>query len=276
MAKGIPSLREVWTIFDGLPLLYRTNVVDPPTGARTIVHIHGFAISGRYLLPTASLLAPDYLTFVPDLPGFGRSHHPAHPLSIDALGDAVVRFMDHVGVDRATLLSNSLGAPITGGVLDRHRDRVESVVLVSPAGGRYNLPALRGVAQMAVVGTREPLGMLPIALEDYARFGVRPSISLLLSMLRYPAVQRVAELTIPTLIVIGSRDTLVSERQITSRAVALPHVTAVVIEGAAHAVNFSHPEQLAQVVRCWLDGRPIVGDTAAKGRVRVFETPRQA
>ena len=73
-------LKDVWTIFDGLPLLYRTNAASPPDDARTIVHIHGFAISGRYLLPTASLLARRYATFVPDLPGFGRSHHPAKPL----------------------------------------------------------------------------------------------------------------------------------------------------------------------------------------------------
>ena len=50
-------LKDVWTILDGLPLLYRTNASPPPDGARTIIHIHGFAISGTYLLPTASRLA---------------------------------------------------------------------------------------------------------------------------------------------------------------------------------------------------------------------------
>jgi pimeloyl-ACP methyl ester carboxylesterase len=272
MERDTGPLREVWTIFDGLPLLYRTNATPVAVGARTIVHIHGFAISGRYLMPTASLLAPDYRTFVPDLPGFGRSLHPRRPLTIDRLGDAVVRFMDHVGVERAILLSNSLGAPITGAVIDTHPDRVEAAVLVSPAGGRYNLPVVKGVAQMALAGTREPLGMLPIALRDYSRFGVRPSLNLLRSMLAYPAAQRIREFRLPTLVVIGSRDPLVGERHISSVAIELPNVTAVVIEGAAHAINFSHPDQLAHVVRCWLEGRPIVGDPFAKGTIRVFET----
>jgi pimeloyl-ACP methyl ester carboxylesterase len=35
--------------------------------------MHGFGISGTYLEPTAALLAPHYRTFVPDLPGMGRS-----------------------------------------------------------------------------------------------------------------------------------------------------------------------------------------------------------
>ena len=52
--------------------------------------------------------------------------------------------MDHVGVDRAVLLGNSLGGPITGAVIDRHLDRVEAAVLVSPAGGRYNEPTPAG------------------------------------------------------------------------------------------------------------------------------------
>ncbi len=276
MARDPQTLREVWTIFDGLPLLYRTNAVPPPDGAPTIVHLHGFAISGTYLLPTAARLADRYRTFVPDLPGFGRSHRPPHALTIDALGDAVLRFMDHVGVEHAVLVSNSLGAPITGAVIDRSPDRVDAAVLVSPAGGRYNEPLLRALAQMAVVATREPLGMGPIAIRDYLRFGIWPSLALLRSMLAYPAAQRLREFVMPTLAVIGSRDPLISERHVARVAIELPNVTAVVIDGAAHAINYSHPDQLAHVIDAFLGGRPITGDPAAKGPVRVFETPSSA
>ncbi len=275
MGSRHETLRDVWTIFDGLPLLYRTNTTPPPDDARTIIHIHGFAISGRYLLPTASLLAPDYATFVPDLPGFGRSHHPVHPLTIDQLGDAVVRFMDQQGVQRAVLLGNSLGCPIIGSMLDEHVDRIEAVIFVSPAGGRYNLPIYRGVAQMALAGLREPPRMFPIALTDYARYGLIPSIDLLWSMLHYPTVQRLRELVVPALVVLGSRDPLVGEAWVAQRAAELPHVSVAVIDGAAHAINFSHPDQLANVVRCFLEGRTIEADPSAKGAVRVLATPLQ-
>jgi pimeloyl-ACP methyl ester carboxylesterase len=267
------TIKEAWTIFDGLPLLYRTNATPAPDHARTIIHIHGFAISGTYLLPTAALLATDYATFVPDLPGFGRSHRPPRPLTIDQLGAAVVRFMDQMGIERAVLLGNSLGCPIIGSMLDEHIDRIESIVFVSPAGGLYNLPIYRGVAQMALAGLREPPRMFPIALADYAHYGLMPSINLLDSMLHYPTLRRIQELVIPTLAVIGSRDPLVSERMVAQRAIELPHVTAAVIDGAAHAINFSHPHQLANVVRCFIEGRPITADPSAKGGVRVFQTP---
>ena len=222
MGSDPKTLKDVWTIFDGLPLLYRTNASLPPDGARTIIHIHGFAISGRYLLPTASRLATDYATFVPDLPGFGRSHRPPRPLTIDQLGEAVVRFMDQQGIERAVLLGNSLGCPIIASILDEHIDRVEAIVFVSPAGGLYNLPIYRGVAQMALAGLREPPRMFPIALADYAHYGLMPSINLLDSMLHYPTLRRLRELVVPTLVVIGSRDPLVSERVVTQRADRAP------------------------------------------------------
>ena len=72
---------------------------------------------------------------MPDLPGFGRSIDPRKTLTIDRLGDAVVRFMDQLGIERAILLSNAWGPDHRPGEIDRYRYWAEAVVLVSPAGG---------------------------------------------------------------------------------------------------------------------------------------------
>lgn len=267
------SLKEVWTTLDGRSLLYRTNAKgQPPADAPVMVHVHGFAISGRYLMPTAWRLAPDFRTYVPDLPGFGRSKRPPKPYDIPALAAALARFLDHVGVDRATLLGNSLGCPIIGDFVDQFPDRVERAIFVGPAGGQYNLPIRRGIRQLTLAALREPLGMAPIASEDYFRYGPIASIDLLKSMLRYPTAQRLAGMRMPVLAVMGSRDPLISESWLIEKASALPHVTAVVIDGAAHAINYSHPDQLANVVRAWMAGKPIADDPTAKGRVRVLMT----
>ena len=135
------SLREDWLDLDGRRLLYRTNAEPPPPAdAPVLIHVHGFAISGRYLMPTAWRLARDFRTYVPDLPGFGRSERPPHPFNIPELADALARFMDAVGVERATLLGNSLGCPIIGEFNDHFPDRVERVIFVSP-GRRALQPA---------------------------------------------------------------------------------------------------------------------------------------
>ena len=47
-----------------------------------VVHLHGFAISGAYLMPTARLLAGPRVNVVPDLPGYGRSRLRGAPLDL--------------------------------------------------------------------------------------------------------------------------------------------------------------------------------------------------
>ena len=65
------ALAERWTTIDGVDVFYRES--REPPAAPVMMHVHGFGLSGRYLLPTAERLAGDFHTLVPDLPGFGRS-----------------------------------------------------------------------------------------------------------------------------------------------------------------------------------------------------------
>lgn len=51
-------------------------------------------------------------------------------------------------------------------------------------------------------------------------------------------------------------------------------VTLVLITGAAHAVNFSHPGELAHVISSWLDDNPIVDDPDQPGLGTVLQIPR--
>jgi len=66
-------------------------------------------------------------------------------------------FMDQIGVERATLLGNSLGCPIIGEFLDHFPDRAERVIFVSPAGGLYNQQAHMIVMNTLVSGNDNPI-----------------------------------------------------------------------------------------------------------------------
>lgn len=79
----------------------------------------------------------DKWALVPDLPGFGRSINPDHALSIPEFADSAAAFLDEVGVERATIIGNSLGCAILASFAHRHPDRIERAVLVSPAGPDY-------------------------------------------------------------------------------------------------------------------------------------------
>ena len=49
-----------------------------------------------------------------------------------------------------------------------------------------------------------------------------------------------------------------------------------VIEGAAHAINFSHPGELANVIRLFMADEPIVDDPDSPGHATAYEIHRGA
>ncbi|MCS5733891.1 alpha/beta fold hydrolase [Herbiconiux daphne] len=285
------ALAERWTTVDGVDVFYRESPGpvgpagpvgqagppgSPEPATRTMMHLHGFGLSGRYLLPTAELLRDEFHTLVPDLPGFGRSGRPAEPLDVPELAHAAARFLDDRGVESATLVGNSMGCPVICEFAYHHPERIERAVLVSPAGGIYNQPLRRAIRQLARDGSREPASMMRVAAPDYLRFGVPSTLRLFRALTRYPSLDRLLALRIPTLVVLGSRDPLMPGpariREVARQSEN--HVLVVVIDGAAHAINFSNPGELANVIRQFMADKPIVDDPDAPGTARAYEIHR--
>jgi hypothetical protein len=49
-----------------------------------------------------------------------------------------------------------------------------------------------------------------------------------------------------------------------------------VVDRAAHAVNFSHPQELARAIESWLDGALLTDDARLPAGVRVIRVRRDA
>ena len=100
-----------------------------------MLHLHGFGMSGAYLVPTAERLAAEFHTYVPDLPGFGRSGNTLRPFDVTDLAHAAAEFLDDRSVDTATLVGNSMGCAVITEFAHLYPERLERAVLVAPAGG---------------------------------------------------------------------------------------------------------------------------------------------
>lgn len=268
--RPVAPLSPGWVVVDGIPMFHRF-ALDAPEDAPTLVHVHGFGISGTYLERTAALLAPRYRTYVPDLPGMGRSMRPDKTHDLPGLARALIGYCDAVGVERATLIGNSLGCPIIVAVAEMYPDRIERAVLVSPAGGPNNQPMGRAIRQMMFDAPREPLGLLPIAVGDYLRFGFIQGWDLFKAMTAYATLDHLQHLRMPTFVIAGLRDPLVKIERVHVFA-GLPHVDAVAVTGA-HALNFSHPELIAELIAEFMEGRPYAPPPGSTDSVVVLEIP---
>jgi len=260
---------------DGHRVFYRSS--PEVAGALPIVHVHGFGISGSSLMPTARALAPRATNIVPDLPGHGRSERWDDTLGIPALAHALIRCLDALGLGKVVLVANSMGCPVSLEIAHVEPDRVDRMVLVSPAGGQHNQGLARAVGQLALDGARESPRMARVAVPDYFRFGPVNTFNLFNELTRFPSLERIITSTVPTLAVIGSRDPLMpSPARVREVGRLAGDVTTVaLIEGAAHAINFSHPGELAHVIGSWLDGIEIVDDPGSPGLTRVLQLPRE-
>src|SRR3954447_21928921 len=266
--------RELRVEVQGRPGFVRMGPVVP--GSIPLVHVHGFAVSGSYLLPTARALAHRATTVVPDLPGYGNSAAWGHALGISSLSWVLLEVLTALGLERVVLIGNSMGGPVCLEVAHSAPERVAGVVLASPAGGMHNQPLVRALVQLARDVGRENPRMARLVLRDYLRFGPVNALQLFGELVRFPSLERLLRTPVPTLAVIGTRDPLMPTpwRVREVGRLAPPHLTIAVIEGAAHAMNYSHPGELAHVIRCWLDGREITDDPDEPGVARVLEIRR--
>ena len=266
-------LQPGWLVVDGLPMYHRHSTAAG-NDAPSMVHVHGFGISGTYLVPTAKRLASRFRTYVPDLPGMGRSMRPDQPLDLPGLARALISYCDAMGIEKTTFVGNSLGCPILVEIATTFPERIDRLILVSPAGGVYNRPMWRAVWQMSIDGTREPLGLLPIAVRDYMRFGVLQGFKLFKAMIQYPTVERVKNLTEPTLVIAGHRDPLIDFTRVAVFS-GLPHIDAVKVQGA-HALNFSRPEVTSALIDAYMSDQPLRTDDGVLSTVEILEIPDAA
>ena len=199
-----------------------------------------------------------------------------HALGIPSLAWALLEILDALGLERVVLVGNSMGGPVCLEVAHSAPERVAGIVLASPAGGMHNQPLARALLQLARDAWRENPRMARVVLPDYLRFGPVNALQLFGELMRFPSLERILRTPVPTLAVIGTRDPLMPPpwRVREVGRLAPPHLTIAVIEGAAHAMNFSHPGELAHVIGCWLDGREITDDPDEPGRAQVLEIRR--
>lgn len=78
-----------------------------------------------------------------DLPGFGgSSKNPQARYGLDDQAERLVRFLDHLGIQKCYMVGNSMGANISLAVGLKYPERVLGVVAIAPATSPRLVPAL--------------------------------------------------------------------------------------------------------------------------------------
>jgi pimeloyl-ACP methyl ester carboxylesterase len=117
---------------DGVRLRLRDT---GPRDAPALILLHGFGASLDTWEPWAEALSAHYRVVRFDLPGFGLTGPDPTGDYTDAREMKILTdLMDQLGIQRASLVGNSLGGRIAWGFTALNPDRVTRLVLISPDG----------------------------------------------------------------------------------------------------------------------------------------------
>ena len=213
----------------------RTNNGAPELEETPIVLVHGLA-SGRTLKPMIRALGRRPV-FAPDLPGFGMSDQPLHPLDVPGLADALRRWLFDNGLAPAILIGFSFGCQVAVDLAARYPAAVDRLVLVGPAFD----PEARTPGRLAMRWVRNAPHssprLAPAVMHDMIDALPWRSVRALRTALSYPIEDRLGEIEAPTLVVRPERDHLVPAEWTERVAELIPDAELVVLPKTAHSIG---------------------------------------
>lgn len=261
----------------------RLHLYDAGRGPAFVL-LHGLADeadSWRHVIPA---LAQTHRVIAPDLPGFGRSDRPKRAYTPGFFVQVVVGLLEKLGLEKVSLVGNSLGAEIAARLALEHSGLVSRLVLVdgpSLGGGvsrallRMLIPGLGEryytglrVSQDEAYATLRPyyadLEALPPEDRAFLRERVWARVwsdgqrRAFFSTFRQAALasltggsrfrEALKRLQVPTLIVWGEKDYIVPVASGRALAALIPHSRLEVIPGSGHLPQQEKPGELVRLL----------------------------
>jgi pimeloyl-ACP methyl ester carboxylesterase len=255
--------------------------------------VHGFRGDHHGLRRLINAL-PEHLVVVPDLPGFGASTpftQPGYEHTASGYESVVLALVEALELPRETvLLGHSFGSIVAAGVVARHPETFERLVLVNPicrpalqtsrsqsagtavAAGYYEasarLPRRAGEALLrarlivdvttaAMLTSRDRVTRAYVRDQHRAYFAAFSDPATLLEAYRSSITDSVrdvaAEIATPTLLIAGEKDPLGSVEGQVALAGMMQHARLEVIPQVGHLIHYETPHTAAAAIEDFLE-----------------------
>jgi pimeloyl-ACP methyl ester carboxylesterase len=198
-----------------------------------IVLVHGLGVGQRYFEPLAR-----------ELDG-ARRPEVREPLPVPELAERVADACD----GPALVVANSLGCQVAAELAVRRPDLVEALVLVGPTVDRRAGGWIGHAGRLLADAWFEPPSLLGIVAWDYLRLGPRALFRQAAHALAHRIEDVLPRVEQEAVVVRGAHDPLCSAAWGREVAERLPRGRFVTVAGAGHAVHYSHPAEVARLVR---------------------------
>jgi len=241
---------------------------DPWSTPETVILHHGNAKNARLWYAWVPLLAREFRVIRVDARGFGRSSvpPPGYPWSLEGFATDLIHLMDHLGIDKAHLIGETIGGTIALQVAYQFPERLRTVTTcTSPYKFRgiqtyldyYKIVQQQGVeAWVRQTADRrlEPGRSDPRHHAWYIQQMSQTAQHVVLETLAYLATVDLTpilpKIATPALVLVGERSALNTPDRAQSLASGLARGRLVEVPGASGYVQHSAP---AECVAIWRD-----------------------
>jgi len=250
---------------EGITIYFEDVGEGPP-----VVLGHSFLCTGDMWASQVAVLEERYRVINIDLRGHGRSGTTSRPCDVyDLVGD-VVAVLDSLKIERAVWAGLSIGGMVAMRAAITAPERVRALILADTHAGRetplktfkYRLmnagakvfglrPFLPGVVPLMFgATTRKSNPELVAAWEEKFAAIDLPSIGVILDGLvrRDSVIDRLSEIEVPTLVLVGSEDASLPEALSREIAERVPDASLVVIPNAGHLSALEQPELVSEAI----------------------------
>lgn len=248
-----------------LDIHYRSGGQGEP-----LLVIHGGGNSGEAWLRNATALADYYKVYVPDLPGFGLSQ-PLGDKSFSEFVSFVDSFSDSLGLERFHLVGHSFGGGVALQYALESPQKVSKLILVSSLClgqeialwarfvSRLFLYSHLGKAMLCVLNAAKhiakwlyaPMELVTPALQVDTGLGIARSVMTLKGQTTV-LLNRLPELLMPTLLVWGSKDSVVPATHCYAASELIPDCRLHIFEGCGHNVYRERLKEFSRLVNDFL------------------------
>jgi pimeloyl-ACP methyl ester carboxylesterase len=255
----------------------RLAVLDcGPRSGRVIVAVHGWTADRRVWGPVARrLVDAGRRVVVYDQRGHGASTVGSSGCTMEAIADDLRAVLEHLDLRDAVVAGHSMGGMAVEEFAVLHKDalaeRVSALVLVSTesrgtfhnryaTGAAYRVvtsPVTQRALESGRVGpflVRSSAGRRPVwshlvaTRESFASSAPEVRGAFMRAMSGLDITEGLAGISVPVVVVAGTRDTLTRYAHNRCIALAIPGARLETIHGAGHQLMFEAPDRLAAIL----------------------------
>jgi 3-oxoadipate enol-lactonase len=267
---------------DGLRIRY--DVHGPRHGAPVLL-VQGLGTDSRgWAFQRRAFAGAGHRVITFDNRGVGRSDKPLDGYDLERMALDCVEVLDDAGVEQANVVGASMGGVIAQIMAVRHPDRLRSLVLACTAC-RHHDWRRELFAEWADIATREGMRAWArahlrwiVGPRSLRRFGAgfgwlapvfmsAPAHAFTGQLAAILAVDdalrhELAGIDVPTLVVVGSQDTLTPQADAEELAEHIPGARLAIVRGGPHAFMVEAAPAFNRVVLGFLSELHAVGETA--------------